>query len=56
MTDFVVIVVLALIIGSAIIYIRKAKKKGVNCIGCPNGGNCANQCTEGKGCGCRHDS
>lgn len=46
MTDLIVILVLLAIIGFAAAYIIRAKKKGVKCIGCPAGANCA-----GKG-GC----
>lgn len=40
MENFIVIVVLALIVGAAVAYLVKAKKSGVKCIGCPSGGNC----------------
>ncbi|MCQ2508671.1 MAG: FeoB-associated Cys-rich membrane protein [Dorea sp.] len=36
--------ILLLLVGSALFYIRKEKKKGVRCIGCPNAGKCS--------CGC----
>ena len=49
MADFILIVVLVLIIGVAIAYIRKQKKRGVKCIGCPNGGTC------GGSRGCKKD-
>lgn len=44
MTNFIVILVLALIIGLAARYIYKAKKSGRKCIGCPcssYGGSCS---------------
>lgn len=41
--DIILIVVLAAIIGGAVAYLVKARKKGVKCIGCPSGG---------CGCGC----
>ena len=41
MTDFIIVVVLLVIIGAAVGYIRKAKKSGAKCIGCPAGGNCS---------------
>lgn len=41
MTDFVIIIILALLLGGALWYMRKEKKKGVKCIGCPDAGNCA---------------
>ena len=42
--DFVIVAVIALILGAAILYIRKAKKKGVKCIGCPDAGACSGKC------------
>ena len=43
MENFIVIAILAIIIGCAIVYIVKEKKKGVKCIGCPSGGSCSAQ-------------
>lgn len=43
MTDFVIIAILVFVIGIAIAYIIKEKKKGVKCIGCPSAGKCARQ-------------
>ena len=48
MADFIIIAVIALIIGGAAGYIYKAKKRGTRCIGCPNAGTC------GRSCGCGH--
>ena len=45
--DFVIIAVIALIVGGAVAYIIKAKKSGKKCIGCPDGGSC------GKDSGCK---
>ena len=57
--DVIVILVLAAIVGAAAWYIRKSKKNGKKCIGCPDGccgcaskeggcsGNCGG-CTSGK--------
>ena len=45
MTDLVVLAVIALIVGGAGLYIYKAKRRGVKCIGCPNAKSCS-------GCGC----
>ena len=44
MTNILVIAVVGLILGLAIGYIVKQRKKGVDCIGCPNGGNCNGNC------------
>lgn len=45
--DILVSVVLVLIIGGAIAYIVRSKKRGETCIGCPY----AKECARGKG-GC----
>ena len=53
MTDYVIIGILLLIIGSAVFYIIKAKKNGARCIGCPMSG----KCTAGsKNCSCNGQS
>lgn len=50
MENFIIIAVLAIIIGAAIIYIIKSKKSGVKCIGCPSGATCAHKCKESSNC------
>ena len=40
MIDLLLVGVIGLIVGSAITYIIKEKKKGVQCIGCPMAGKC----------------
>lgn len=52
MTDFIIIAVVVIILGAAIIYIRKAKKSGAKCIGCPEGGNCPHHQNASSGCSC----
>ena len=47
MTDFIVVAVLAVILGGAARYVYKAKKSGAKCIGCPMSKEC-HSCT----CGC----
>ncbi|MBQ7415816.1 MAG: FeoB-associated Cys-rich membrane protein [Oscillospiraceae bacterium] len=49
--DYVIIAVIAVILGLAIFYIRKAKKSGKKCIGCPDSGACSGNCG-GCSCGC----
>lgn len=51
--DFVIIAIVVLILGAAILYICKAKKKGVKCIGCPDASGCAERCAgcSGHCCG-----
>ena len=39
--EVISIIVIFLIISSVIIYIVKAKRKGVKCIGCPDAKTCA---------------
>lgn len=41
MSDFIVIAIIAIVVGAAISYIIKEKKRGVKCIGCPDGCSCA---------------
>lgn len=66
MVDFIVVAILVLILGAAITYIVRAKKRGVKCIGCPDGEACsraqekASGCSGGCGgcggsCGCHTD-
>ena len=52
MTDLILFVILAAIITAASLYIYKAKKRGVKCIGCPSACNCSNQ---HSCCGCQND-
>lgn len=40
MENVIALLVLVIILGLAVSYIVKAKKKGVKCIGCPAGGSC----------------
>ena len=44
MINFVLVFLIGAILGLAIGYIRKAKKRGAKCIGCPHTGSCS--------CGC----
>ena len=49
MKDIIIVIILALIVVGVCLYIRKEKKKGSKCIGCPYGAACAAK-AEGKGC------
>lgn len=40
-TDIIIVLVLALILGGALWYMKKEKDKGTTCIGCPDAGTCA---------------
>ncbi|MFI3228686.1 MAG: FeoB-associated Cys-rich membrane protein [Bacillota bacterium] len=44
LATIIAIVVIVIILGSAIAYIVRAKKKGVKCIGCPAGSTCNGHC------------
>ena len=48
--DYIVIAVIAVVLGLAGGYIYKTKKSGRKCIGCPNSGNCSNCCSDKCGC------
>lgn len=47
MSDIIVLLICAIIIGLAIRYIIKSKKQGVQCIGCPHAKTCGS-----KQCNC----
>lgn len=52
MATFIVVMIVLVIVGAAVTYIVKEKKKGVKCIGCPAGAACsANGCGSCNG-GC----
>jgi len=56
MANVILVIVLLLILAGAGIYIIRAKKKGVKCIGCPAGSNCSGHCS-GNCTGCTlHDN
>ena len=44
MVNFLIIVLVAAILALAVGYIRRSKKKGMQCIGCPYSGQCAGKC------------
>ncbi len=45
MVNLIIIGILLFLAGMAVLYIRKEKRKGAGCIGCPLSG-----CCTGKGC------
>ena len=53
MASIIVTIVILLIIGAAIAYIIKEKKKGTVCIGCPNAGTCASNKSQDSQCNCK---
>ena len=44
MTDLIVIGIVAAIVGGALWYIRREKRKGKKCVGCPYAGQCSGGC------------
>lgn len=48
--NIILFLVIAAIIGLAALYIYKEKKRGVKCIGCPEGCSCSGQCGSCSGC------
>ncbi len=44
MTNFIVIALLVLVVGAAVRYIYKEKKRGTKCIGCPHSKSCSGNC------------
>jgi len=56
MEDIIVLVILAVILAAAIIYLVRAKKSGAKCVGCPHSKTCSSKAeansSGGCGCGC----
>lgn len=50
MVNFLILLIVALIVGGAAGYIYKAKKRGVKCIGCPDGATCGGNCAGCSSC------
>lgn len=44
MATVIVGMIIVIIVGAAVVYIIKEKRKGVKCIGCPNGTACSGNC------------
>lgn len=47
MASIIVLVIVGIIVGAATLYIFKERKKGIKCIGCPEGcgGGCSGNCS-----------
>lgn len=53
MADIIIGGILIVLVGAAIAYIVREKKRGVVCIGCPAAGTCSSRNhPEGAGCSC----
>ena len=48
MIDIIAAAVLAVAIGTALLYLYRAKKSGAKCIGCPYAKECSGRCGENK--------
>jgi len=49
MVDIIAIAAIVLIVGGAIFYIIRAKKRGEKCVGCPYAKQCGGHCKGGCG-------
>jgi len=47
--DIIIIAVVAVIVGLGARHIDRSKKRGVTCIGCPEGANCPGSCSDCAG-------
>ena len=50
MDNIIVIAVVARIVGFAIRYIRREKRRGLQCVGCPDSKTCSGNCAGCSGC------
>lgn len=50
MTDIIVIAIVLAIVAAAALYVIRAKKNGVKCVGCPSGKTCSSGCVN-SACG-----
>lgn len=58
LTDIIAVAVIAAVVGLAVMYIVKERKKGNRCIGCPHAKTCAKNSKENSCCcnGAENDS
>ena len=47
--DYIAIAAIVLIVGAAVFYIVRAKKRGEKCVGCPYAKQCGGRCNGGCG-------
>lgn len=50
MINFILLAIILLIVGAAVAYIVKEKKRGVRCVGCSMSGACSGKCAGASGC------
>ncbi len=46
--EILTVIALVLIVGGAVLYILRAKKRGDKCVGCPYGKQCGGKCGGNK--------
>ena len=56
MENYLIIAVLVAVLGGAAGYVYKSKKKGVKCIGCPNGCACNTESCGGNCGSCKENN
>ena len=51
--DLIILAVIAVVLGVVLRYIHRARKRGIKCIGCPDGARCGGKCSgySGNCCG-----
>ena len=47
--DYIAIAAIILIVGAAVFYIIRAKRRGEKCVGCPYAKQCGDKCNGGCG-------
>ena len=51
-SDLIILTIVVVLVAAALVYIRKSKKAGKHCVGCPDSGSCSCHCgffeSEGK--------
>ena len=47
--DYIAIAVILLVVGAAVFYIIRAKRRGEKCVGCPYAKQCGGACNGGCG-------
>ncbi len=53
LVNIIIVAVIVLILGGAVFYIVREKKRGTKCIGCPAGKTCSSgDSSPSGGCGC----
>ncbi|MGN0330243.1 MAG: FeoB-associated Cys-rich membrane protein [Kineothrix sp.] len=56
MADLIVTGILLVTVGASVIYMVRAKKRGVKCIGCPSGCKCSGKGDGQSALGCPSDT